>query len=946
MASWRQIISRRITRRFISRMLMSLLLILAGAIFMLLSTIHVLRQYSMTSEAIYTKGELVSEIGQYASETIMRFRGYLLYQNEYEFTEFTRAQERLAAAIAALRPLELTDKETQLINDIEHFFKEQFNPTVAGAIDMARQGEYEQLRLRISAGESNPVNRMMSYAQEFEMAVNQMAGDADTKLFHDLSYQGGLFILYILLVLFLSLLSVRRVAIDVGRPLSQLAQQAGRFGRGDFIELGSLDKREDELGQLARSFKRMMAQIQTKEEELLAQNEELQAQQDELQAQQEELQEAVQTLEENEAVLKNRNMFIQAVANTLNKQELLYSIIHNLVRFSAFDKGILVLLSGSRDYASSGVSAAAAAAFVAAFDESPAVHCIEKLEPYLLVREASDGERGYHPHGMQSSDLFIPIVNSSNEVAAVLSLTRIGGVITRHDESELLHMCRQISLALDKLKLYEETEQQRQLTRDMINTIQEGIQFVNLAGETVEINDKMGEFFDFFKSAAFERRLSLHELMEKLEQRVVDPAPLIAFIRQVAYAKHSGSQSIKYELLQPQGRHMLLYSEPLYRDNERFGLLLVHRDMTREHEVDRIKSEFVSTVSHELRTPLASVLGFAELLMHRELKPERQRKYIHTIHQEARRLTTLINDFLDLQRMESGKQSYVIKTFDMRPLIEEALEIQRVSAPQHQFTVVWGGPPYTVLGDRDKLQQVLTNLLSNAVKYSPRGGEVRLKCDREGDRLYISVQDEGLGIPQEAVPKLFNKFYRVDNSDRREIGGTGLGLAIVKEILHQHNGEIAVESRLGEGSTFTMSLPLYETPASSDMDTDCSDGQSAPVIMLVENDHNLSQMLRDELLGTGFRVELYTEGRKALERLQERKPDLIVLDLLLEAGIDGWDVIEHMKKSAELTNTPIIISSAFEEKDRAAQWGIRDFLVKPYLPGMLSAVIQRLLEEK
>ncbi|WP_270170960.1 ATP-binding protein [Paenibacillus sp. SYP-B4298] len=945
MTSWRQLVNGKITRRFSSRMLLSMLFILAGATFVLWSTIHILQKYSEETAAIYAKGELVKELGQYSSEIVMRSRGYFLFLNEYELSELTKLQEQLEVTISSIQQMQLSDRETQMIQDIRQFFQVQFQALLPEAIELAKQGDYEELRRLIPSGESNPVNQMIAYAQEFEHTVSQGAGQAGTKLLSDLTKQGGLFILYILLVLLVSLLSVRRVAVDVGRPLSQLAQQVGQFGRGGRIELEGLDSREDELGKLARSFQQMLSQIQSKEEELLAQNEELQAQQDELQAQQEELQEAIQTLEENEEILKNRNQFIQTLANTLDKGELLYSIIHNVVRYSNFDKGVLVMLSGSRDYASSGISAESAAAFVASLDDSPAARCIETLEPYLLVREASDGERGYHPAGMQSSDLFIPIENSRREVVALLVVTRIGGAITRHDENELLHSCRQVALALAKLEMYEETEQQRQLTRDMINTIQEGIQFINLEGETIEINDKMGEFFDFFQADVFKRGLTLQVLTEQLQKRVVEPAPLVAFIQQVVSGVQRGSQSIQYELNHPQPRHMLLYSEPLYRDDERFGLLLVHRDMTREHEVDRMKSEFVSTVSHELRTPLASVLGFAELLLHRELKPERQRKYIHTIHQEARRLTTLINDFLDLQRMESGKQSYVTETVDMKSLIEEALEAQRVNTSQHELVAEWGELPYTVVGDRDKLRQVLTNLLSNAVKYSPQGGEIHVKCRRDGERLLISVQDQGLGIPREALPKLFNKFYRVDNSDRREIGGTGLGLAIVKEILHQHNGDIAVESCQGVGSTFTIDIPLYE-PSVSDLDHDGVAPHSAPVVMLVENDHNLSRMLRDELLGSGFRVELYTEGRKALERLQEQKPDLIVLDLLLEEGIDGWDVIEHMKKSAELTNTPIIISSAFEEKDKAAQWGIRDFLVKPYLPGILSAVIKRLLEEK
>nr|WP_233167325.1 ATP-binding protein [Paenibacillus roseus] len=783
----------------------------------------------------------------------------------------------------------------------------------------------------------------MQFSKEFERNVQLIASNANDKLLRDLSFQGILFIIYICLVLLLSLYISRRVAIDIGQPLGQLAQQAGRFGRGDIIHLENLD-REDEIGDLARSFNSMMVQIQAKEEELLAQNEELIAQQDELQAQQEELQQVVETLEENEVYLTNRNAFIQALANTLDKKELLDSIIQNLVRFSDYDKGILVLLDATRDYAASGVSVAAAARFIESLEDSMAVRAIEMLAPYKHVRDASEGEQACHEN-MQATDLYVPIINGQKTVTAILLLTRIGRTITRHEESDMLNLARQVSLALDKLVMYEETERQRQLTRDMLNTIQEGIQFMNMQGETLEVNDKMMDLFQFFRKGGRRLPLSLEKLLQELEGSVIGAGVLTSFINRIVAGEPTVSQSIQYEIKHPVQRFMQLYYEPLYRDGVQFGLLLVHRDITREYEVDRMKSEFVSTVSHELRTPLASVLGFAELLLHRELKPERQRKYMYTIHQEARRLTTLINDFLDLQRMESGKQTYVVEPVELTPLIREVVEIQQLGHDSHNF-VLNLDESCTVLGDQDKLRQVMTNLISNAVKYSPSGGEVRIACRSIRGKAIVDVQDEGLGIPKDALPQLFTKFYRVDNSDRREIGGTGLGLAIVKEILHQHKGEISVVSEQGKGSTFTISLPLQEREEHpADPEAVELIRESAPTVMLVENDHNLSHMLRDELLASGYRVELFTEGRLAIEQIEQIKPDVVVLDLMLESGMNGWTVIEHMKKNDLFINTPIIISSAFEEKDKAVQWGIRDFLVKPYLPGMLSASVQRALSK-
>ena len=241
--------------------------------------------------------------------------------------------------------------------------------------------------------------------------------------------------------------------------------------------------------------------------------------------------------------------------------------------------------------------------------------------------------------------------------------------------------------------------------------------------------------------------------------------------------------------------------------NEDFGTLLVHRDITKEYEVAQMKSEFVSTVSHELRTPLASVLGFTELLLTKELKPERKAKYLQTIYKEAKRLTALINDFLDIQRMESGKQTYEKKFIDITSILQNVIELQEVNTSLHKINLSVELEETMILGDRNKIEQVFTNLLSNAIKYSPNGGNIFIRIYGNNNMISIDFKDEGLGIPEDAIPNLFQQFYRVDNSDRRRIGGTGLGLAIVKEIIKAHNGTISVSSEYGKGSIFTTQFP-------------------------------------------------------------------------------------------------------------------------------------------
>jgi signal transduction histidine kinase len=222
----------------------------------------------------------------------------------------------------------------------------------------------------------------------------------------------------------------------------------------------------------------------------------------------------------------------------------------------------------------------------------------------------------------------------------------------------------------------------------------------------------------------------------------------------------------------------------------------------------QLKSELVSTVSHELRTPLASILGFTELLLQRDIKPERREKYLTTILNEAKRLTALINDFLDIQKMEAGKQSYKKEYITLLPLLDKVIDFQQVNTKRHAISLESFIKDPIILGDQEKLEQVFTNLINNAIKYSPEGGNIKVEVSQTAKELKVAIMDYGLGIPVDAIDQLFTKFYRVDNSDRRKIGGTGLGLVIVEEIVKAHDGRVTVQSELGKGSRFTVIFPI------------------------------------------------------------------------------------------------------------------------------------------
>ncbi len=234
----------------------------------------------------------------------------------------------------------------------------------------------------------------------------------------------------------------------------------------------------------------------------------------------------------------------------------------------------------------------------------------------------------------------------------------------------------------------------------------------------------------------------------------------------------------------------------LLADTTVAGLILNSRDVTERKEIERLRDDLVSTVSHELRTPLASLRGFAELMLTREFPSSQQHQFLTIIQKEAVRLSNLINDFLDLQRIESGHQSYRLETIDLLPLLDEALVLFSSDNKTHTFQINVPNSPLSVRADADRIHQVLANLLSNAVKFSPHGGAIRVEVQQREEFIMVEITDEGIGIAAEMMPQLFRKFFRVDNAATRKIGGTGLGLALVKQIIEAHGGQVWVESTL------------------------------------------------------------------------------------------------------------------------------------------------------
>ncbi len=222
-----------------------------------------------------------------------------------------------------------------------------------------------------------------------------------------------------------------------------------------------------------------------------------------------------------------------------------------------------------------------------------------------------------------------------------------------------------------------------------------------------------------------------------------------------------------------------------------------------------MKSEFLSTAAHELRTPLTSILGFSEILVERKLDEEKRTGFLETINKEAGDLADIVNDLLDVSSIEAGTGFEIKKApIDFKEALLKSINLIRGQTDEHTFKVNIPHDLPKIEVDKNRMYQVMENLLNNAVKFSPEGGEVTVSIEGGRDELKISVTDEGIGIPEEDLPHVFERFYRAGNATTAAIRGTGLGLGIVKYIVESHGGRILVQSKLGKGSTFSFTLPL------------------------------------------------------------------------------------------------------------------------------------------
>lgn len=264
-----------------------------------------------------------------------------------------------------------------------------------------------------------------------------------------------------------------------------------------------------------------------------------------------------------------------------------------------------------------------------------------------------------------------------------------------------------------------------------------------------------------------------------------------------------------------------LTASPLFDEEDRArGCVVVLRDITQEKEIDQLKSDMISTVSHELRAPLTPIIGFAEMLQDGSLPSEKRARFLRIIIDESRRLSGLVDNFLTLSRIEAGRFELNLQEVEVRGIVEEVIGMEAGQHPSHELLNQIPADFPLIRADRDRIKRVIYNLITNAVKYSPSGGPVRVRGRDLDGNVEIVVEDQGVGIRRQDLPKLFRRFQRVNREATPHVPGTGLGLSICKNVIQEHGGTISVQSEYGKGSTFTIRLPKAGPPSAPGTETE------------------------------------------------------------------------------------------------------------------------------
>jgi signal transduction histidine kinase len=529
--------------------------------------------------------------------------------------------------------------------------------------------------------------------------------------------------------------------------------------------------------------------------------------------------------------------------------------------------------------------------------------------------------RGEYPH---------LLVSGGDEFAALVrGFNRMVEEVRRRDE-QLRGLAGERESQVHQLSNTLQAEKEKLET--VLDSIGDGVIVLDSESKVLMASRRVSEIFGVPLEAL--READLPALIEQVRHRLVQPQAVEEKVRQLRQDP-SLVDEITLELDEPGGQTIRLYCAPVRgADGRVFGRIATALDLGREHELERLKMEFLSTISHELRTPLTSIKGSLGLIRGGAVGnvSADMRELMDIALTNTERLINVINDILDIFQLERGQLRMRAMPMPLAGSVDRAIGAVATQSEVRGVQIESRVPPNLpqVVGDAKRVEQVLINLLSNAVKFSNPGGRVIVAARAQGSSVTVSVQDFGRGISPAFQERLFSKFEHAQSALTRENQGAGLGLAICRHIVDAHGGRIWVESEEGKGSTFYFTLPVAEpyrdlaAPAAGRRA-----GEGAPrLVLVIDDDEDVARVISYVFESQGHRVLAVHSGRDAVEVARKHRPDLLTLDLIMP-DMSGYEVLKQLRGQEETRDIPIICISVQPDSGKALAQGANYYLEKP-----------------
>jgi PAS domain S-box-containing protein len=554
---------------------------------------------------------------------------------------------------------------------------------------------------------------------------------------------------------------------------------------------------------------------------------------------------------------------------------------------------------------------------------------------------------------LNPQSLALPLLAGTRLLGVIQVACLPGQSLSEPQHGQFSALAERLAGAIDYAQISSVTRSEQERTRALVDASNDAIMMLDSSGTATMINRRAKYFFGLAERDVIGRSPAQLRAMFQLifeDSAVFDLwlAPLLTSADERAV--------LELKVLRAEPRLLQCFTAPVLDSQDRLlGRMLVFRDITREREVEQMKTDFVSIVSHELRTPLTSIRGALQLVLGRAASSAvaatgspydstlsaRTRELLDISLKNSERLIRLINDILDISKIEQGSIQLRLVALDPADLCRAAVQEVSVFADGRDISIDLRAEPELapISADRDRALQVLANLLSNAIKFSEPGQRIELTARQEAGLVVFAVRDFGRGIALEDHLRIFDKFHQIDSSLTRDVGGTGLGLAICKALVEEHGGKIWIESILGKGATFAFTLPLATSDAPVITLRPTSD---QPTVLVVDDNTPMRELIAGLVEQAGYRVAEAESGASALQLARLLQPQLITLDVMLP-DLDGFDVIQVLRNDPLTRDVPVLFISATSERERALALGGSAFITKPFTSDELIIQIRSLL---